>query len=315
MHTRFKGDSTDHYQKLKEAADAYPRSLTEDEQLGFWQKPFDWNPGHPHFFNNMYQILNGIQALNLAPGATVVEVGSGAGWATEILAGLKYRVICLEPAEVMLKAAEKRVRQCLELRRMAELAANVSYHCSTLEEAGFVADASADAMIFFESFHHIIDEHKALDQAFRILKPNGVLCILGDSNWVPGLKEQEDFWLEEMARFGTLESPFTHEYLTQVLAAHGFDQIQRNHAVNRLVPVDSDTRPVMDFAGDLNARYVNLFVARRSTMSAADRTAVAESSEPAQTSPLVAAGVALGNAVPALRPLLRSIRRRLLPTR
>lgn len=263
MHTRFKGDSTDSFQELKAAADSYPRTLTEDEQLGFWQKPLDWNPGHPNFFNNMFQILNGIRAMGLAPEATIVEVGSGTGWTTEILAGLRYNVICLEPAEVMLETARKRVADFLALRRMSQLAENVSYHCSTLEEADFVADQSADAMVFFESFHHIIDEHKALDQAFRILKPGGVLCILGDSNWIPGHAEQERFWMEEMARFGTLESPFTHEYLTEVLGQHGFRDVRRHHSVNGLIAVEDAARPAAEFAGHLNAAYVNLFTARR----------------------------------------------------
>lgn len=265
MHTRFKGDASHSFRKLKAAADSYPRTLTEDEQLGFWQKPLDGNPGHPNFFNNMFQILNGIRAMGLAPQATIVEVGSGTGWTTEILAGLRYKVVCLEPAELMLEAARRRVADFLALRRMPQLAANVRYHCSTLEEAEFIPAQSADAMLFFESFHHIIDEHKALDQAFRILKPGGVLCILGDSNWIPGHERQESFWVEEMARFGTLESPFTHEYLLEVLGQHGFADIRRHHSVNGLVPVEDGQNPVADFAGDLNAAYVNLFTARRAT--------------------------------------------------
>ena len=263
LHTRFKGGSAASFKVYRDAADAYPRSLTESEQLGFWQKPFDWNPGHPQFFNNMYQILNGIQAMNLAPGSTVVEVGSGAGWGTEILACLKYRVICLEPAEVMLKIAEKRVLASLGLHRMPELVDNIMYYCTTLEEAEMIGDASADAIMFFQSFHHIIDENMALAQAFRILKPGAPLCILGDSNWVPGYEEQEKFWIEEMDRFGTLESPFTDEYLAYVLRNNGFTEIRRHHAVNQLVVVEDETKPVAEFVKDLDARYVNLFTAKR----------------------------------------------------
>lgn len=262
-HTRFEGDSSDRFRQLKEAAEAYPRALDGEQQLGFYQKPFDWHHGHPNFFNNMYQLLNGIAALQLAPASTIVEVGSGAGWCTEVLAALRYKVICLEPAEVMIGAAKRRVSAFLQLRRMPDLTENVSYHTSTLEEADFLSEASADAMIFFESFHHIIDEHKAMDQAYRILKPDGELCILGDSNWIPGLREQEDFWLKEMATFGSLESPFTNEYLTQVLEEHGFRDIRRHHSVNGLVRVEDEEKPVVAFAGDLNARYMNLFIARR----------------------------------------------------
>ena len=311
MDTRFQGGSVEHFHKLKEAADAYPRSLSEAEQLGFWQKPFDWDAGHPNFFNNIFQILNGIQALNLAPGSTVVEVGSGAGWATEILVCLGYRVICLEPAEVMLETARKRVHASLELRRMAELSANVSYHCATLEEADFISPSMADAMIFFESFHHIIDEDKALEQAYRVLKPDGTLCILGDSNWIPGLKEQEDFWMEEMARFGTLESPFTHEYLAHVLKKHGFERIKRHHSVNGLIPIEDDARPVSEFTGNLDARYVNLFTARRSG-TRIDGGVEPADLQPQPSSRMLASGIALADAVPVLRPFLQAIWRRFI---
>jgi hypothetical protein len=77
--SRFKGDTRGELASFKEQADRYPRLLTDQERLGFKQKPLDWNQGHPQFINAMYQILNGIQAMGLEPQATVVEVGSGAG--------------------------------------------------------------------------------------------------------------------------------------------------------------------------------------------------------------------------------------------
>lgn len=263
MHGRFMGQQAAAFTRLKDAADAYPRSLTPDEEVGFWQKPLDWAEGHPNFLNNMYQLLNGLQAMRLKRGATIVEVGSGTGWTTELLAGLGYRVVCLEPAERMVAIARERVSAFLTLRRMAHLTDQVSFHVATLEEAGFLAGASADALLFFESFHHIIDERRALEEAARILKTDGVLCILGDANWIPGNREQEAFWEEEMQRFGTLESPFTHAYLTEILKAHGFAHVRRHHGVNGFIPVERENEAAKAFAGHLNAAYMNLFLARK----------------------------------------------------
>ena len=260
--SRFRPNADLNFEALKAAADAYPRQLTEVEKLGFVQKPLDWHKGHPNYLNNMFQLLNGIQAMELEAGSTIVEVGSGAGWATEILAGLKYRVVCLEPASIMLEAAKQRVDKFLEAHAMSELASNISYRCATLEEFE-LPPQSADAVLFFESFHHVINEHSSMLQVARVLRPGGVLCILGDSNWIPGLKEQEDFWVAEMERFGTLESPFTHTYLTELLSTYGFVDIRRHHGVNALVPVERENEPVRSFAGHLDANYVNLFTARR----------------------------------------------------
>lgn len=326
QHTRFKGDQAASFASLKDAADAYPRSLTEGEQLGFWQKPYDWSEGHINYLDNMYQLLNAIQAMGLKPAATIIEVGSGAGWTTEILAALGYKVICLEPAEVMLNAARQRVADSLHLRRMPHLISNVSYHTKTLEEAAFLADNCADGMLFFESFHHIIDETKSVKEAFRLLKPTGCLCILGDSNWHPGNEEQERFWLEEMERFGTLESPFTHQYLEQVLRDNGFQDVQRYHAINSFIPVEEEGRPARDFVVRLNAAYLNLFIARKErrvvevpallpAMTQVPTTEPTPAMPPPiaetlpQPSPVMALALAIYRQVPALRPVLKAVSR------
>ena len=57
--TRFQGDSRSSYQQFLDGAVGYPHGLSDSEKLGFRQKPFDWNEGHPSFFNNSFQLLNG----------------------------------------------------------------------------------------------------------------------------------------------------------------------------------------------------------------------------------------------------------------
>jgi SAM-dependent methyltransferase len=49
----------------------------------------------------MYAILNTVQAMRLLPSALVMDVGSGPGWVTQILVGLGYRVVALDPSRVM----------------------------------------------------------------------------------------------------------------------------------------------------------------------------------------------------------------------
>tara|TARA_R110002020_G_scaffold367683_3_gene579581 strand:+ start:40032 stop:41048 length:1017 start_codon:yes stop_codon:yes gene_type:complete len=258
---RFKGSAVGDFALYRETAHSYPRLLSDTEKLGFRQKPFDWSKGHPNFLGNMYQLLNGIDAMKLEPGATIVEVGSGAGWATEVLASLKYKVICIEPSDIMLETAKRRVTDFLRSHEMPELIGSVKYICNTFEEEN-LEENSADAVLFFESFHHIIDEEVAVAQIRNVLKPDGVLCILGDSNWIPGFREQEEFWEDEMRRYGTLESPFTHEYLIALLEHYQFYSVSRYHGVNAMIPVDQEEEPVGKFAGNLDARYVNLFTAR-----------------------------------------------------
>ena len=74
------------------------------------------------------------KAMAMPIGARIIEVGSGAGWTTEILVALGYRVVCLEPAQGMIDVARERVASFLQARNMSELQANVEWHCCALEE-------------------------------------------------------------------------------------------------------------------------------------------------------------------------------------
>jgi 2-polyprenyl-3-methyl-5-hydroxy-6-metoxy-1,4-benzoquinol methylase len=281
--TRFKANATTAYSEFKDAAINYIANLAEGDRRGLLQKPLDWHPGHPSYFLAMCQLLSALQLLKLPLGARIVEVGSGAGWATEILASLCYRVDCVEPSNEMVEVAMRRVRTHLEHHGVGHLASNVSYQCSTMEEC-VLPEEMADAVLFFESFHHVIDEHATLRRTVDTLRPGGWIVILGDSNWVPGNQNQEAAWSEEMAMYGTLESPFTDKYLTWVLEQHGFIDIIRHHLVNGLVPVARETEPVRNFAL-MDAAWVNLVTARKRPTDASAAVAEAPLKEPSAATP------------------------------
>ncbi len=229
--TRYLGDQCVNLALFRHKANRYARELTPDESLGLWLKPLDWNPLHPSFFNQMYQALNAIQIMRLDPRSSVVEVGSGAGWLTRILAGLSYHVECIEPSEIMIDVARENVAGFLRLHRMDSLIPNVRFHCTTLEECE-LPDQVADAILFYESCHHLVDECRAMRQAFRLLKPGGVLCIAGAGAWIPGNAEQAEAFDAAIRQYDTLESPFTPEYLTHVLELAGFEQVTRYYGIN-----------------------------------------------------------------------------------
>ncbi len=259
--TRFCPDAVKDYAALKDAAISYVANLPTEARRGLVEKPLDWRPGHPSYFTAMLQLLGALQAMRLPPGARIVEVGSGAGWATKILASLWYRVECVEPAEQMIDVAKMRVREYLRHCGNEHFHRRVSWQAATMEEAR-LETGSADAVIYFESFHHVVDENIALDKTMQALRPGGYLIILGDSNWIPGNREQESAWAEEMAAFGTLESPFTEGYLTWLLQSKDFADVRRCHLANGLVPTAQENEPVRNFAL-MDATWVNLVIAQK----------------------------------------------------
>ena len=61
---------------------------------------------------------------------------------------------------------------------------------------------------------------------------------------------------------GPLQSPFTQEYLDDLLTRHGFEQIQRYHAVNGLFRRE-DGKRTLEEAAQMPARFSNNLTARK----------------------------------------------------
>lgn len=211
---RYLGDTASLLEQYRNTAVEYPARLSEDEALGLFTKPFDRARGHASFFFPMYQLLNMLRLLNLPPWARIVEVGAGSGWVTEVLVGLGYIVEAVEPSARMIAASRERLAAFRQKYKFSDCI--VRYHETTFEQWN-KTDLDCDAVLFYESLHHLADERAAMAKVFNILKSGGAIGIIGESNWRPGDAEQESFLNGEMERFGTLESPFTFEYLLEVL--------------------------------------------------------------------------------------------------
>ena len=164
----------------------------------------------------------------------ILEVGSGTGWLTDILFGLGYEVYALEPSEDMIAAARERLAGFMHHHHF-RTGAPVHYLCETLEECS-VPDGRIDGILFHESLHHIVDEELGLAQCFRVLAPDGVLGVTAEAEWIPGDRNLETACEEEMARYGTMENPYTFDYLHYLLRKHGFEEVTRHHAINGYFP-------------------------------------------------------------------------------
>ncbi len=231
---RFLSGHGEHYLGYIKAAKTYLDQVGGTDGGWLFRKPYDDQEGHREFFTLTYNVLNLLQVMRPPPRGRVLEVGSGGGWLTEILMGLGYTVYALEPSEAMIAAARERLAGFIRHHRLRD-APPVHFLCESLEECS-LSDGGVDGIIFHEALHHVVDEERGLAQCFRVLAPDGVLGVTGESAWTPGDRVLEEACEAEMARYGTLENPYTSEYLEYLLIKHGFEEVTRYHGVNGFFP-------------------------------------------------------------------------------
>ena len=226
------------------AALEYVGRLGPDQISWLYQKPIR-EAGAAEQFTELYSVLNAIQLMGLEPGNTVLEVGSGPGWVTELFVRLDVNVTCIEPASNMVAIARERVDATLKHHRITK-PPHVEYIQSSLEAAA-LSERAFDAILFHESLHHIIDESAGVRQAFRALRPGGTMVVC-EWCWIPGNATLEATLQEEMEKYGTLESPYTQKYLEEILRDAGFTDICRYHSINGFIPETQGERSVVSVA-------------------------------------------------------------------
>lgn len=242
-------------ERFLEAAGSYVRQKDETHLRWLHAKPYDASPGNAVFFTEMYQVLNLLEAMRIAPQGRVLEVGSGPGWVTEILAALRFEVVAVEPSTDMIGIARDRLAAAGSRLSPGE-PFDVSFLPRAIEDCE-LAEESFDAVVFHESLHHVLDERKALRVCFEALRKGGVLGV-SEWAWRPGDADLERDLLAEMEKSGTLESPFQPEYLDLLLREAGFSEVQRYHAINGFFPASAGDRPLSGLAQGHAASTNNL---------------------------------------------------------
>ncbi len=260
-HRRYLSDTPARQEAWLQAAREYVSRKDDAGRAWLYRKPYDDNPGHPEFLHEMYSILNLLGAMAIPFRGRVLEVGSGPGWISEILMSLGYEVEGIEPSEEMIAIARERVEAAIRHHRIAS-PPRVAYHATAIEDCG-LPDESFDAVLFHAALHHVIDEDRTLAQCFRLLRPGGVLGV-SEAAWIPGDPALEEQLEHEMREYGTLENPFTTEYLDWLLSRHGFVDVKRYHGVNGYFPAGMGRIPLEALPGERAQTHNNLTARRPS---------------------------------------------------
>jgi 2-polyprenyl-3-methyl-5-hydroxy-6-metoxy-1,4-benzoquinol methylase len=174
-------DQAKAYAAERDYYSSMPGAKREVVLAGHVQKPF-WDPNNfATYIGKFTRLWRELEALELRPGARLLELGCGCGWMSEFLAIAGYHVLgtSIGPDEIGL--AEKRIT-ALRARGVDEV--RLSFKEGPMETVDEVVAPARDfdGVFVFEALHHAFDWRQTIHAAFRCLKPGGWLLVADEPN-------------------------------------------------------------------------------------------------------------------------------------
>jgi SAM-dependent methyltransferase len=212
----------------KKGAVEYPEKLSPGDRYHLYTKPFynlankvsRWtgdgldDDTQRHFCD----FANIACALALPAGSRILDVGCGSGWLTEYFSRLGYDATGIDVSPGLIRIANERLAG-LAFGADEETALKCRFRVHNVE--GEPLPQTFDAIICYDSLHHFDDEHAVVRNLAQMLDYGGLLFVAEGEKPPPGSSSEAEL-IEVMERFQTLESPFTREYLSELLQQYGF---------------------------------------------------------------------------------------------
>ncbi len=212
----------------KQAAIDYVSKLDPERRHHLFTKPF-YNLAHKpakyagegldiEAFRHFCDFANIAVALALPAGSRILDVGCGSGWLSEYFARLGYRVKGIDISPALIEMSRDRVAR-VPYGVDHETTVRCEFEVHDIERAPL--DEEFDAVICYDSLHHFEDERAVIAHLAAATRYGGSLFILEGDRPSAGSQMEEEL-IGVMRQFGTLESPFSRDYLRELLDEHGF---------------------------------------------------------------------------------------------
>jgi ubiquinone/menaquinone biosynthesis C-methylase UbiE/biotin operon repressor len=146
--------------------------------------------------------------LQLMPPMVIADLGAGEGTFSQLLAQRAERVIAVDNSAKMVEFGTQLAR--------ANGTVNLEYRQGDLESPP-IEDAGVDLAFFSQSLHHAIHPQRAVEAAYRILKPGGKIVILDLKKHT--FEEAREMYADTWLGFSEVE-------LKGFLEHAGFEQVQ-----------------------------------------------------------------------------------------
>jgi SAM-dependent methyltransferase len=178
--------------------------------------------------------LGAIMSLLPRPPARLLDLGCGTGWTSVFFAKRGYEVVGLDIAADMVRHGRARAD--------SQDLPNLRFQIGDYEEMEFCEEF--EAVVFFASLHHAVDERQALRRAFQALKPQGV-CVTCE----PGQGHAQTAAAREATqRYGVTEKDMPPARIIELARKAGFRRC-------RVVPDPLDCAAVFGGVPSANPQF------------------------------------------------------------
>lgn len=193
----------------------YVSNLTPKEKKWLYTKPFG-NYNYKESFMRIRDISYIFELLSLKEDKkmSLLDLGCGTGWTSIMIAKLGIDVTAVDISVNMIVIANENIKkEDLKVKTVVSDIENISYK------------NQFDRVLLYDGLHHCPNEKKVLKNAYRALKPGGMLLLVE-----PNKGHQHNPGAQKIAeRFGVLEKGYTPGYLKKEMKKIGFMNIVRYH--------------------------------------------------------------------------------------
>jgi SAM-dependent methyltransferase len=198
--------------RFNRAAEAQFHTLATDNLAYLLNKPLSGITDPPILLYRFSVLLAGLE-VGLH---TVLDFGAGSCWVSSMLNRMGCRTIAMDVSATALRCGRRLFE--LDKRHRMELGPQfIVYDGWTFP----MRDGTIDRIICFDALHHVLNKQDILREMYRVLKWGGKAGFAE-----PGVEHaQSPQSIQEMDRYGVLESDIDLPEFVQMAERAGFDQI------------------------------------------------------------------------------------------